>query len=686
MNRREFVSALTAASFAAREDDTAARWSESFPARPPFSFVYGGRPSAALLPRWKAEVRTSPVDSARTRREVAYTDPATGLEARAVVTLYRDFPALEWVLHFTNTGRTDTPALADIQALDRTLRAPGGDPLIHHAKGAVCSMDDFMPLRRALNQGGHFRLRAGGGRSSSDYLPFFNLETRDGNGVMIGIGWSGEWAAAFTRQAGPEFRVRAGMDRTHLRLRPGEQIRTPLMLVLFWEGGDRLRGHNLLRRFILKYHRPSAAGKPVDMPLCNGNWGGTSAADHLENIRRIADHRLPMDYYWIDAEWFGKGPWHVNPGNWTVKKALYPDGFKPISEAARRAGLKLLLWFEPERVCEGTAWDREHRAWLLEVPKAKRVYNWGASQADPAWVVNESYRNQIRENDRLFDLGNPDARRYLTDFVSSRIEEFGLDCFRHDANIAPLEFWRAADVPDRQGMCEIRWVEGLYSFWDELLRRHPSLIIDNCASGGRRMDLESLSRTLPLWRTDFPAHPTAKQCHTHGLLHWVPLNATGAGNLSRNSRYPVRSSMSSGMNFGLFGRGDAPQQAAALSEFPFDEVRRTLEQYRSIQKYFYGDYYPLTEYSQAEDAWMAYQLDLPERREGLLVVLKRPLSPLLAASFPLRALAGDARYELLNLDSGESTRATGAELMQRGFELRLEEKPASALIRYRRLA
>ncbi len=368
MNRREFLGALAAAPLAAREDDTAAQWSQLFSTRPPFSFMYGGRPSSALLPKWKSDVRTSQLDVMRTRQEFTYTDAESGLVVRAAATVYKDFPALEWVLNFHNTGTAETPILADIQTLDTMLRSASGDPVIHYAKGAVCSMDDFMPLRRALNTKGRLRVQPGGGRSSSDYLPFFNIETRDGNGVVIGIGWSGEWAAAFTRDTGPEFRAQAGMDRTHLRLRPGEQIRTPLVLALFWEGGDRMRGHNLLRRFILKYHRPSAGGQLVNMPLCNSNWGGTKAADHLENIRQIVTHRLPMDYYWIDAEWFGKGPWYVNPGDWNVKKDLYPDGFKPISDALHRAGHKLLLWFEPERVCEGTPWDREHREWLLEVP------------------------------------------------------------------------------------------------------------------------------------------------------------------------------------------------------------------------------------------------------------------------------------------------------------------------------
>ncbi len=657
--------------------------------RPPFSFVYDGKKSADLLPGWRVDVKASNSEGMNQQQEITCHDPATGLVVRAALTVFEDFPAVEWVIHFKNAGRADTPILEDIQALDATLRCVDGDPIIHYARGATCSINDFMPMTRILGPRGRLRLEPGGGRSSSQFLPFFNLEGK-GEGVVVAIGWSGEWAATFHHPESDDlFRAQAGMALSHLRLHPGEEIRSPKILTLFWQG-ERRRGNNLLRRFILAHHRPAPDGKPLVTPITNHNWGGTPAADHLENIRQIIAHDLPVEYYWIDAEWFGNGPWWKNPGNWEVKKDLYPQGFKPISDLLHSSGRKLLLWFEPERVCEGTPWYTEHSAWLLEVPKEKRVYrgfdgkgDWDVPMSDPRWVPNESSRNQIQENDKLFNLGIPEARRFLTDFISAKIEEFGLDCFRNDANIAPLEFWRAADGPDRQGITEIRWVEGFYAFWDELLRRHPHLIIDDCASGGRRIDLETIGRSTALSRTDFVLNMLANQCHSYGLLEWVPLNTTSAGNLSNHNEYPIRSSMTSGLSFGLFSSGDVPQPKVDRSRFPFAAVKRSLEKYRSIQKYFYGDYYPLTEYTQANDAWMAYQLDLPEEGEGLVVVLKRPESQFTQAAFRLQALRRDVSYKITNLDTGEVRSLAGGELMAGGLEARLLNRPDSVLFLYR---
>ena len=121
-----------------------------------------------------------------------------------------------------------------------------------------------------------------------------------------------------------------------------------------------------------------------------------------------------------------------------------------------------------------------------------------------------------------------------------------------------------------------------------------------------------------------------------------------------------------------------------MRNFPFAEVKKSLERYRLIAKYFYGDYYPLTEYTQNTDAWMAYQLDLPDQGEGMIVVLKRPTANYSQASLPLKAVLRDSLYEITNLDTGEHKIVAGTELADKGVEVRLLKNPDSALVIYRR--
>ena len=69
----------------------------------------------------------------------------------------------------------------------------------------------------------------------------------------------------------------------------------------------------------------------------------------------------------------------------------------------------------------------------------------------------------------LFNLGIPKARRWMTERISAFIAEYGVTIYRQDFNLRPSPFWRKADAPDRKGISEIRHIEGLYAFWDELL-------------------------------------------------------------------------------------------------------------------------------------------------------------------------------------------------------------------------
>ncbi|MEW6239159.1 MAG: alpha-galactosidase [Candidatus Omnitrophota bacterium] len=620
-----------------------------------FSFLYDDQPSQKRLSQWTR--RVTETSGGGLRRTVSYADPETKLEIRAEGVLDADFPVMEWVIYFKNNGGADTPILANIQAMDAVLPLPSaGSTRLHWAKGGVASFDDFAPQETALNSKEPFRLHPGGGRSSNQVMPFFNLEG-SGGGIVAAVGWSGEWAAEFGQNPNGSAIMKAGMDLTHLRLHPGEEIRTPRMMLLFYKG-DRWRGQNLLRQYILARHRPRLNGEPLIAPITNGNWGGTSAEVHLDNIRKIANRSLPIDYYWIDAEWYGQpgvpGTWAVNVGNWNVKKDLYPQGFKPLSDALRQSGRELMLWFEPERVHKGTPWYSEHHDWLFD--------NGGSSV--------------------LFNLGNPEACAFLINFISDKIDEFGLGCYRQDFNIDPLPFWRKADAPDRQGISEIRHIEGLYAFWDELLRRHPGLIIDNCASGGRRIDLETIGRSTPFWRTDGPRDPIAHQCHTFGLLPWVPLSATSQDRAQDD--YEFRSSMCSSLCLNWWVSGDAPAERIP-EDFPYEWAKNTLNQYREYRKYYYGNFYPVTAYTQSRDAWMAYQLDRPDLGEGLVVILKRPQSPYTAGRLALHELDPEANYQISPFGGKVQETLSGKELMEKGANVALMERPDSALLLYKRI-
>lgn len=634
---------------------------------PPFAFAYDGRDFSELLARWDVRQRVEEVEGNRIQHVIEYADPATGLVIRCEATAFTDFSAVEWVLRFANEGEGDTEIIEKIHALDGAFRRTGGKIVLHRALGSSAQKTDFAPIHEAISPGGCLRLAPVGGRSSNTTaLPFFNLEFEGEGGLMITVGWSGQWAAEFS--ANESFvAIRAGMELTRLKLRSGECIRTPRILLLPWQGNDYLEGHNLLRRFLIAHHVPKRKGKPVLLPLAGTSSGPPDEANKATEGGQIelASHfaKLGVEYLWIDAGWF-EGRWPNGVGNWFVRKDGFPHGLRPVSDAIKDMGMKgLILWFEPERVHKGTWIDREHPDWVLRLPD---------------------------NPNGLLDLGNDAAREWLTEHVSTMIEREGISVYRQDFNIDPLPFWRTNDPPDRQGITEIRHIKGLYAFWDELRERHPELIIDNCASGGRRIDLETVSRSVALWRTDYRYYePEGQQCHTYGISLYVPTTSTGCG---YPDTYCLRSAMSSGVVLWIpwtplaaydIYRKYLPEEVDwdLSTPFPIEKAGRLVDEFKRLRPLFFGDFYPLTPYSAEEDAWIAYQFYRVDMGRGAVLAFRRRKSIVSKMRLRFRGLSEEARYEVHDEDTGETRILTGKELMA-GITVEIERAPGSKVLTF----
>ena len=120
-----------------------------------------------------------------------------------------------------------------------------------------------------LKPGQQVALAPVGGRPSNGTFPFFNVQ-QGARGVFVAIGWTGQWAASLRRDTNGSVRVQAGMELTHLRLHPGEAIRTPRILLLRWSG-DRIDAHNQFRRLLLAHYLPKLDGQPVPLAICGPN-------------------------------------------------------------------------------------------------------------------------------------------------------------------------------------------------------------------------------------------------------------------------------------------------------------------------------------------------------------------------------------------------------------------------------
>ncbi len=578
------------------------------------------------------------------------------MEAKCEAIVYSDYPAVEWVIYFTNTGNMDTPIIQDVQAIDTLITADTLEPtILHHSQGSLCNDTDFLPHDDPINKGEKKTLTTSGGRSSQNSLPFYNIQLGS-EGLIIAIGWSGQWVSSIER-LDDGINIRAGMELTYLRLHPGENIHSPRILIHYWKGGDWLVGQNVFRQFMLSYHHPRHNGEPVVPPICAcGSWifaeSTLTTEEKAVNLAKsFISNGIYCENFWMDAGWYSTVPspdWWSQVGTWKPDSKRFPNGLGPVADRLHEMGLGYLLWFEPERVGANTDIAREHPEWV-----------WGGVDGG------------------LFKLGDPDACQWLTDYLVNFIKENGIAVYRQDFNMDPLSFWRNNDKPERQGMNEIRHIENLYKFWDDLLERVPGLYIDNCASGGRRLDLELISRSVALWRTD--AWDSTSGIHTMLNLYF----SGHSGGVSSDDKYTFRTRLGAGVNMPLYW--DVENWTP---KFRVDEIKKCIEELRELRPLWHGDFYPLTVPTDNMREWIAYQIHRDDLGRGAIVAFRRPESPYPAIDVKLHKLLPDVEYRAVFKDN--IVEGKPLTKMMKGDELAnltvvIGQKRDSAVITYERI-
>ena len=332
-------------------------------------------------------------------------------------------------------------------------------------------------------------------------------------------------------------------------------------------------------------------------------------------------------------------------GNIVPDPERFPQTMRPIGLYAKeKAKARFMVWFEPERVFRGTRWDREHPEWMLDAGG----------------------------DNKLVNLSLPEAREWMSREIGDILEANSIDYYRQDFNIAPAGIWAANDRPGRSGITEVKYIEGLYAFWDYLLQRFPSLLIDNCASGGRRLDYETMLRSAPLWRTDYQyGEPLGYQCHTYGLEFFLSQHGTGSYHVDP---FDSRSALGTAVvfNWKLTQMGEA-----------FTDMKKTEEEFRLVRPYFYEDFYPLSGTGDitGDDIWLAYQLHRPSDQTGYIVAFRRAQCPQETYTVRLGGLAPNRKYRLEAVGIDWLHTATGDEL-RHGLTLQSAQPRSSLLIRY----
>ncbi|MHB1456923.1 MAG: NPCBM/NEW2 domain-containing protein [Armatimonadota bacterium] len=633
----------------------------------PFSFMYGGIPSAEFIRSWKSDVKQVKVGTDRLIRTLIFTDPDTGLEVKAVTNIYLDTPGVDWTVYFTNTGLKDTPIIEQVKAVDASVTTgAGASPILRRLNGTLVGEKDWMPIDEPILTGKPIKFESTEGRVSLPVSPFFNVDWGSG-GVITAFGWSGQWHGSVERDQAGNLRVQAGMQYLHTTLHPGETIRSPRIMQLYWSGNDQFAAYNMFRRTMFSHIMPKIDGEVVTPPIVHlstsfyelNDSTETNVLSHLDAIKGLG-----FEAFWLDAYWTCDGfPSGMGNYGFPIQRAepkdRFSNGLRPIGDAAHKEKMKFVVWFEPERVAAGTFIAKEN----------------------PEWVMSPG-----GDGSGLFNLGIPEAREFMTRYLNTVIKEYGMDCLRIDYNLNPLPHWQFmnAKSADRIGIAEVRYMEGIYRMWDDVLKANPHLFIDNCASGGCRIDLETCSRSIPLWRTDATIGPLfahdfnqaaiQNQVMTAGLSRYVPFSTSG---MMGSTPYGFRSGFNAGISF---------CEDVRTVGYPKAQLKQAITEGKRIRKYYFGDFYPVSKVNVNPDDWCITQYHRAGQEDGMVMAFRRHESPYASYACELREIDPNVRYEVTKSSSfkqGKAVEMRGSQLQR--LVVSIKEMPGSILIEYRKV-
>ena len=582
---------------------------------------------------------------------------ADGLNIRAEYIEYRDFPVTEWVVYITNNGGSDTPVISDIR-IEGEIACH--DPILEHGNGDTLTPEGYHFFKDKIDK--KIVLSPTSGTSCQGAFPYMTVHA-DNCEIRAAIGWPTRWVAELSPSENG-FNFSCGQARCHTVLHPGETFRTPRLDLMAYTNEDTpFRGINLWRAWYFKHILPRENGQPIPPKLCLHNFQaggkpeftGATEKNQIDALNEYIRRGMKPDIWWVDAGWYPCNYNWTHTGTWHPDAERFPNGLAPLGKACKNNGVQLMLWFEPERVRPDSELYNEHPEWLL------------------------SYRREdgSTEENHLFDLGNKEALKWLTDHINTLIRDSHIAIYRQDFNFDPAPIWEQNEADDRIGIIENLHGQGYLAYWDSIILNNPGLWIDSCASGGRRNDLESMRRAVTLHYTDvgYGNHPIKQKQHRE-MFEWIPYFR--AHNMSWDNPDGTYGFDNKPANEFDFHCALAPSLTSMYkyddSEELFEIGRRMDDIWREAAELeLSGDYYPLTECNCNSHDWYAMQFDNPKEQRGFVQVIRNVLADSKIYKLQPARVHKNALYTFTDKESGRSFTMT-AEQLKQGINISLPKR------------
>ena len=487
------------------------------------------------------------------------------------------------------------------------------------------------------------------GTSSHHHNPFVILCDKDttedfGNAYGVSFIYSGGFKIQMEKDQVDGIRLVCGLDDEEFlwKLAPGETFVTPEAALSYSEKGLTA----LSDQFQKAYHANliRSPWKDKKRPTLVNNWEATYFGFDAEKLLKIAGEAadLGLDMLVLDDGWFGKrNDDNSGLGDWFVNEKKLGCTMKELVDRVNALGLKFGIWLEPEMVSEDSDLYRTHPDWVLQIPGRE---------------PNRS-RNQL-----VLDLSRKEVREYMKKSIDDTLSCANISYVKWDMNRSVDNVYSAADPTLSQGAIRHKYVLGLYEVMEDMLTRHPDLLLEGCSGGGGRFDAGMLYYAPQIWCSDNTDAIERLRIH-YGTSFGYPMSSVSAHvsvcpNHQNGRVTPFKTRGICAMQ-GSFGY---ELDLSKLSEEDKAEARRQITVYNENWELFQsGSYYRLNSPMENHDytAWSYVSKD--QRKASLSVIYTDLHGNPKPVRVKLKGLKKDASYDV------DGTVYTGAALMRGGL-------------------
>lgn len=316
-----------------------------------------------------------------------------------------------------------------------------------------------------------------GNWSAKEYIPMGYLENKETNTSLFWqIEHNGSWHWEISDQEGHLYLQLSGPSEIESHwsknLRNGEAFESvPCAVGVCTNGFDNAMGElTKYRRKIRRRNRDNETLAVIFNDYMNCLWGDPTTEKEIPLIDAAAE--AGCEYFCIDAGWYDKGFWWDGVGMWQESKERFPNGLKEVTDYIRSKGIIPGVWLELEVMG-------------IKCPMVNDV-------CDDTWFFTR-HGKRVHDRSRYqLDFRNPKVIAHANEVIDRLVSQYGVGYIKMDYNIEPgigTEY-----NSDSVGDGLLGHERAYLSWLDSIFKKYPKLIIENCSSGGLRMDYALLSR------------------------------------------------------------------------------------------------------------------------------------------------------------------------------------------------